>query len=95
MLAQQGLIYQGARDYITSTPWNFGQVSGAWSPGTPRTPGRAQIVQRWQCRAQGLVPRVCPRTRIPEAASTSGRIQPRHATVGQTNQDLIPERGMR
>ncbi|KAM7090527.1 protein-glutamine gamma-glutamyltransferase 2 [Ciconia maguari] len=25
VLSQQGLIYQGARDYITSTPWNFGQ----------------------------------------------------------------------
>ncbi|NWX92806.1 TGM2 glutamyltransferase, partial [Nothoprocta pentlandii] len=25
VLSQQGLIYQGARDYITATPWNFGQ----------------------------------------------------------------------
>ncbi|XP_010567674.1 PREDICTED: protein-glutamine gamma-glutamyltransferase 2 isoform X3 [Haliaeetus leucocephalus] len=25
VLSQQGLIYQGACDYITSTPWNFGQ----------------------------------------------------------------------
>lgn len=25
VLSQQGLIYQGTRDYITSTPWNFGQ----------------------------------------------------------------------
>ncbi|XP_068272552.1 protein-glutamine gamma-glutamyltransferase 2 [Nyctibius grandis] len=25
VLSQEGLIYQGARDYITSTPWNFGQ----------------------------------------------------------------------
>ncbi|XP_068006284.1 protein-glutamine gamma-glutamyltransferase 2 [Melanerpes formicivorus] len=25
VLSQQGLIYQGSRDYITSTPWNFGQ----------------------------------------------------------------------
>ncbi|NWX95064.1 TGM2 glutamyltransferase, partial [Nothoprocta ornata] len=27
VLSQQGLIYQGARDYITATPWNFGQVT--------------------------------------------------------------------
>lgn len=39
VLSQQGLIYQGTRDYITSTPWNFGQVSRARSPGTP---GQAQ-----------------------------------------------------
>ena len=84
VLSQQGLIYQGARDYITSTPWNFGQVSGAWPPRTPGTPSRAQPVQPWRCRAQGLVPRVCPRTRAPDAASTSGRLQPRHAAVGQT-----------
>ncbi|XP_042688417.1 protein-glutamine gamma-glutamyltransferase 2 [Centrocercus urophasianus] len=25
VLSQQGLIYMGSRDYITSTPWNFGQ----------------------------------------------------------------------
>ncbi|NXT94783.1 TGM2 glutamyltransferase, partial [Anhinga rufa] len=25
VLSQQGLIYQGSRDYITSTAWNFGQ----------------------------------------------------------------------
>ncbi|NWU89563.1 TGM2 glutamyltransferase, partial [Upupa epops] len=25
VLSQEGLIYQGSRDYITSTPWNFGQ----------------------------------------------------------------------
>ncbi|XP_062444854.1 protein-glutamine gamma-glutamyltransferase 2 [Rhea pennata] len=25
VLSQQGLIYQGSRDYITTTPWNFGQ----------------------------------------------------------------------
>ncbi|XP_042656729.1 protein-glutamine gamma-glutamyltransferase 2 [Tyto alba] len=25
VLSQQGLIFQGTRDYITSTPWNFGQ----------------------------------------------------------------------
>ncbi|KAM8798210.1 protein-glutamine gamma-glutamyltransferase 2 [Eudromia elegans] len=25
VLSQQGLIYQGTRDYITATPWNFGQ----------------------------------------------------------------------
>ncbi|XP_051488984.1 protein-glutamine gamma-glutamyltransferase 2 isoform X1 [Apus apus] len=25
VLAQEGLIYQGSRDYITSIPWNFGQ----------------------------------------------------------------------
>ncbi|KAM6248297.1 protein-glutamine gamma-glutamyltransferase 2 [Porphyrio hochstetteri] len=25
VLSQQGLIYQGSRDYITSIPWNFGQ----------------------------------------------------------------------
>ncbi|NXU53565.1 TGM2 glutamyltransferase, partial [Turnix velox] len=25
VLSQQGLIYQGTRDYITSVPWNFGQ----------------------------------------------------------------------
>lgn len=35
VLSQQGLIYQGARDYITSTPWNFGQVCGAQPPRTP------------------------------------------------------------
>lgn len=29
VLSQQGLIYMGSRDYITSTPWNFGQVSAA------------------------------------------------------------------
>lgn len=34
VLSQQGLIYMGSRDYITSTPWNFGQVSTArpWDP---------------------------------------------------------------
>lgn len=37
VLSQQGLIYQGARDYITSTPWNFGQVRGARPPRTPGT----------------------------------------------------------
>ncbi|NXJ83654.1 TGM2 glutamyltransferase, partial [Trogon melanurus] len=25
VLSQQGIIYQGSRDYITSVPWNFGQ----------------------------------------------------------------------
>ncbi|XP_031412434.1 protein-glutamine gamma-glutamyltransferase 2 [Meleagris gallopavo] len=25
VLSQQGLIYMGSRDYMTSTPWNFGQ----------------------------------------------------------------------
>lgn len=29
VLSQQGLIYMGSRDYMTSTPWNFGQVSTA------------------------------------------------------------------
>lgn len=27
VLTQQGLIYQGSKDYIVSIPWNFGQVS--------------------------------------------------------------------
>ncbi|XP_010218028.1 PREDICTED: uncharacterized protein LOC104572561 [Tinamus guttatus] len=27
VLSQQGLIYQGSRDYITAIPWNFGQVT--------------------------------------------------------------------
>ena len=90
VLSQQGLIYQGACDYITSTPWNFGQVSGA---GTPRTPGRAQPVQPWCRRARGLVPRVRPKTCTPNAASTLGRIRPCHATVLQTNQDLLSKRG--
>ncbi|KFV68371.1 Protein-glutamine gamma-glutamyltransferase 2, partial [Dryobates pubescens] len=36
VLSQQGLIYQGSRDYITSTPWNFGQRA----PGSQRGLGR-------------------------------------------------------
>ncbi|PKU34345.1 hypothetical protein llap_15351 [Limosa lapponica baueri] len=32
VLSQEGLIYQGARDYITSTPWNFGQVRSVPDP---------------------------------------------------------------
>ncbi|XP_035757206.1 protein-glutamine gamma-glutamyltransferase 2, partial [Egretta garzetta] len=68
VLSQQGLIYQGASDYITSTPWNFGQVSGARPPGTPGQP--------WQRRARGLMPRLFPRSCTPTAASTPGRISP-------------------
>ncbi|NXX41734.1 TGM2 glutamyltransferase, partial [Tricholaema leucomelas] len=32
ILSQQGLIYQGSRDYITSTPWNFGQFEDGILP---------------------------------------------------------------
>lgn len=32
VLTQQGLIYQGSKDYIISIPWNFGQVSCSLVP---------------------------------------------------------------
>ena len=53
VVSQEGLIYQGARDYITSIPWNFGQVSGAQLPRTPGTPSRAQTMQPWRAGCGG------------------------------------------
>lgn len=86
VLAQQGLIYQGACEYITSTPWNFGQVRGT-QPQDPRVSPALSL------RAWGLLPLVYPQKNAPNAASTPGRVCPPCAVVGQTNQGPFAERG--